>query len=168
MKKRSLFLLLIMASCHNPASEKIFIRSSNDSAPSNNTFSYMINDSLNLVSSKKLQTKISALLGEWFLTKFLMIDKKSDTTQILQSNITIEFIDKTKMISHNGDITAECTWDYNNISNTFTTVATKLNGNDLESKIIQKNKIIYLSRNKLIYLYEDPVTESTLEMFYKK
>ena len=164
------FLLFIISiiSCHNPAPNKTLIVSSNDKTLVDTSFSGVIKDSSNLASSKNLQVKIKAILGLWHLTKFIMIDKNGGKTELSQSETTMEFFDKMNWISHTSGITAEGIWDYNNNSNILTTSSEKLNGTLLGSKIIQKNKVIYLSSNNMIYLYDDPVTAATLEMHYRK
>jgi hypothetical protein len=167
-KLLSTFFLCFIISCHNPASNKTLVVSSNDTALVDTSFSNVIKDSSNLASSKNLQMKIKAVLGLWHLTKLLMIDKNGEKTELTQSETTMEFVDKMNWISHSSGITAEGIWDYNNNSNILTTSSEKLNGTVLESKIIQRNKVIYLSGNNMIYLYDDPVTATTLEMHYRK
>lgn len=167
MKLISLFTLLFIISCKNPTSTKTVIVSSNDTTLVDTSFSTVIKDSLNLVPSKDLHLKRKAILGLWHLTMFLMIDKNGGKTELTQPQTTMEFFDKMNWVSHTNGFTAEGIWDYNDL-NILTTSSEKLNGSIMESKIIQKNKVICLSKDSLIYLYNDPVTASTLEMHYKK
>ena len=167
MKLISTFIFLFIFSCKNPTSTKTVNISSNNTTIIDTSFSTVVKDSLNLVSSKDLELKRKAIGGLWHLTMFLMIDKNGGKTELPQQETTMEFFDKMNWISHASGFTAEGIWDYND-SNILTTSSEKLNGSIMESKIIQKNKVIYLSRDSLIYLYNDPVTASILEMRYKK
>ena len=170
MKWRVVFCSLPLISCTNGASKENKmnpihpIRDKN----SDRTMDNPVQDSANLIYSKNLQIKISALVGSWKLKALHMIDKNGHATEFQQPNTKIEFSEDHRMVSTVGQIVAESHWDYNNISNRLTTTLEKIDGSKTDVNVKQENQIIYLSSNKLTYQFDDPLTGYLLEFQYDK